>query len=157
VQSDEDTNSLRASAAANAPDDQPSAPMPATGNGGHGNHGSNKDSHGGSNGHEPELDSLSMTKLFFSAEVAKLAALPHMSKNIRLEDLFVTQPWHRPYAEALLDSDPINLPALIAQAEDAIRSRYVELSITPSPTDELVDLGHAVNALDQLKKASQVA
>jgi len=143
MQNDEDTNSLRASAAANAPDDEPSAPIPAIGNGGNGN------------GHKPGLDSFSIKRLLFSAEAAKLAALPYLAKNIKLEDLFVAQSWHRPYAQALLNSNPINLPVLIAQAEDAIRDRYLELSITPLPTDELVDLGHAVDALTHLKKASQ--
>ena len=77
-----------------------------------------------------------------------------LSKNIKLEDLFVTQSWHRPYAEALLETDPSNLPYLIAAAERAILDRYWELEIAPVPTDELVDLGHAIEALSQIKSAT---
>ena len=143
MQNDEDSNSLRASVAANAPDEQPSGPIPAIGNERNGHR------------HEPELGSSSIKRLLFSSEAAKLTALPHLAKNIKLEDLFVTQPWHRPYAEALLNNNPINLPVLIAQAEDAILERYLELSITPSGTDELADLGHATDALIILKTASR--
>jgi hypothetical protein len=142
MRNNEDTDSLGASVSTNVPDDRSSTPISAASNGRNGN------------ADEPDLDSLAIKKLLFSAEAAKLAALPHLAKNIDLEDFFVTQRWHRPYAEALLNSNPMNLPVLIAQAEHAIRERYVELSITPSPTDELVDLRHAVEALAQLKAAS---
>ena len=67
MDSDEDTNSLRASVAANAPDDQPSAPISAT-NGRNGN------------GHEPELDSLSIKTLLFSAQAEKLERCPTWPK-----------------------------------------------------------------------------
>jgi len=73
-------------------------------------------------------------------------------KKVDLRDFFVTQSWHRPYAEALLESDPEKLPALIADAERAILSRYIELSAFPEPTDEVLDLQHAVFALSQLSK-----
>ncbi len=129
---EETCNEPRASVAKNAPDDL--APIPGDGT-------------------EPELNSLSSAALPLPAEAAKLAALPILNNNVALEDLFVTQSWHRPYAMALLNSDSANLPELIATAERAILDRYLELELDPVPTDELVDLGHAVEALSQLKKA----
>jgi hypothetical protein len=129
----EDSNEPRASVAQNAPDDL--APIPGDGT-------------------APELNSLSSAVLPLPAEAATLAALPILNKDIPLEDLFVTQSWHKPYAMALLNSNPANLPELIATAERAILDRYLELELDPVPTDELIDLGHAVEALSQLKKAT---
>jgi len=77
-----------------------------------------------------------------------------VAKSVNLEDIFLTQRWHRSYAEALLNSNPINLPVLIAQAERAVLERYLELSVTPSLTGDLVDLGHAVDVLAKLRTAS---
>jgi len=126
----QDNNEPRASVAKNAPDDLALIPGDGT---------------------APELNSLSSAVLPLPAEAANLPTLPILNSNITLEDLFVTQGWHRPYAMALLNSNPSNLPELIATAERAILDRYLELD--PVPTDELVDLGHAVEALSQLKKA----
>jgi|SRR5271163_3156108 len=145
MQNDEDTNSLRASVVGNAPDEEPAPPIPTTGNGSN------------DNGHEAGFDSVRMAKLLFSAEAAKHAALSNLAKSVKLEDLFVTQPWHRPYAETLLNTNASNLAELIDKAERAILDRYLELARNPSPTDELVDLGHAVDALGQLKKAYSAA
>jgi hypothetical protein len=69
-----------------------------------------------------------------------------------LESMFVTQSWHRPYAEALMETDPAELPSLIALAERAILTRYRELKALQVSSDELVDLRHAIEALSQLKK-----
>jgi len=66
---------------------------------------------------------------------------------------FVTEVWHRPYAEALLEDDPARLRTLIAEAERAILIRYLQLSAGPVPRDESPALLDAVDALSQLKKA----
>jgi len=132
----ESCNEPRASVATNAPDDL--APISGDGT-------------------EPELNSLSSAVLPIPAAAAKVAALPILTNDIKLEDLFVTQSWHRPYAMALLNAKPSNLSALIATAERAILDRYMELELDPAPTDELIDLGHAVEALSQIKKATDTA
>ncbi len=100
-----------------------------------------------------EIPSLSITTLL-STDAVSLAARRALPKSIKLEDLFVTQSWHRPYAEALLETDPSNLPYLIAAAERAVMDRYLELELAPVPTDELVDLGHAIEALAQIKSTT---
>jgi hypothetical protein len=66
---------------------------------------------------------------------------------------FVTEGWHRPYAEALIEDDPTKLPTLIAEAERAILTRYLELSVSPVARDEGFDLLSAADALSELKKA----
>jgi hypothetical protein len=100
-----------------------------------------------------EIPSVPIATLL-ATDAVSLAARRALPKSIKLEDLFVTQSWHRPYAEALLETDPSNLPYLIAAAERAIMDRYLQLELAPVPTDELVDLGHAIEALSQIKKAT---
>jgi hypothetical protein len=68
-----------------------------------------------------------------------------------LNHLFFVQQWHKPYAEALLEEDFTKLPELITAAERAILTRYLELNASKIPTDERLDLRHAVDALVQLK------
>jgi hypothetical protein len=67
-----------------------------------------------------------------------------------IQELFVTRHWHRPYAEALLETDRAKLPALIAVAGEVILARYAELAGSQVPSDEIPDLQHAVLALSQL-------
>jgi hypothetical protein len=69
----------------------------------------------------------------------------------------VSEKWHRPYAEALLETDSAKLRALIAEAEHAIFARYLELRISPGSKEQSLDLEQAVNALSQLKKRNGVA
>ncbi len=76
---------------------------------------------------------------------------PHELKKMLLSPL-----WHRPYAEALLESDPAKLPAVIAAAERAILARHKELSVSPSAPDESLDLRNAANALSQLKQSNKI-
>jgi len=66
---------------------------------------------------------------------------------------FVTEGWHRPYAEALIEDDPTRLRTLIAETERAILARYLELSVSSVARDESFDLMSAVDALSELKKA----
>jgi hypothetical protein len=71
--------------------------------------------------------------------------------TFELNHLFFVQEWHKPYAEALLEDDFTKLPELITAAERAILTRYLELNASKIPTDERLDLRHAVDALVQLK------
>jgi hypothetical protein len=71
--------------------------------------------------------------------------------TFELNHLFFVQQWHKPYAEALLEEDFTKLPELITAAERAILTRYLELNASKIPTDERLDLRHAVDALVQLK------
>jgi hypothetical protein len=66
---------------------------------------------------------------------------------------FVTEGWHRPYAEALIEDNPTKLRTLIAETEQAILTRYLELSVSPVARDEDLDLLSAGDALSELKKA----
>jgi hypothetical protein len=68
--------------------------------------------------------------------------------------LLDSEEWHRPYAEALMETDPAKLVPLIAIAERAIFGRYLELCITRAAIEHSIDLQNAVYYLSQLKKAN---
>jgi hypothetical protein len=70
--------------------------------------------------------------------------------------LSVALTWHRPYVEALLEEDWLNVPTLIASAERAILVRYIEIPANPGYTDESLHLQHAMHALSQLKEADGI-
>ena len=72
--------------------------------------------------------------------------------------MFVTEPWHKAYAEVLLAPDSPNLDKLIKRAEEAIFARYLELcaSATGPQVYESVDLENAVKVLSRLKKHDQM-
>jgi len=65
--------------------------------------------------------------------------------------MFTIRAWHKPYAAALLETDPTKFAASISSAKQAILSRYLELSVSKVPTEETLDLQHAEAALSQLK------
>jgi hypothetical protein len=64
--------------------------------------------------------------------------------------LMTPQKWHRPYAEALLEPDPIRASAAISNANRAILGRYLELCTMDNRVDEVRDLENAMNALSDL-------
>jgi hypothetical protein len=105
---------------------------------------------------EPEMRSLSREFLSLAPQAANPSTPEAPTNGAKLKSLFFTQQWHRPYAEALLESDPAKLPGLVAVAEQAILNRYLELTASASTTDERVDLGHAVDALAQLRKTNRL-
>ncbi|GAC1618007.1 MAG: hypothetical protein NVS9B13_05350 [Candidatus Acidiferrum sp.] len=76
----------------------------------------------------------------------------HLVKGVELIDNLAAQKWHKPYGQALLEANFAKRVALIAEAEQAIGARYIELSVATVPTDENLDLQHAVEALSRLKK-----
>jgi hypothetical protein len=70
---------------------------------------------------------------------------------LKLKGVLVSEPWHAPYAEALMEADPAKSKRLIAAAERAIFTRYLELCVSPGSQDQYHDLRQAVNALSELK------
>lgn len=69
------------------------------------------------------------------------------------DSMFVVLPWHRLYANALMETDPTKLPLAIKCAEQAVQSRCSEIATNPGEADETVDLEHAIDAL-RLKRAN---
>jgi hypothetical protein len=80
------------------------------------------------------------------------ARIDTADRKLEPKDFFNSENWHRPYAEALLETDPIKLRARIAEAEHAIFVRYVELCISPGSQEQSLDLGRAISALLELKE-----
>jgi hypothetical protein len=71
--------------------------------------------------------------------------------ELKSEDFFTSEKWHKPYAEALMETDPVRLEALIIEAEDAISNRYLELCISPAPIGCRRDLQNAISVLMELR------
>jgi hypothetical protein len=67
-----------------------------------------------------------------------------------LRGLFASQSWHKPYAEALLATDPERAKAAVTAAKRAILNRYLELCTTRNGVDEPLDLKHALDSLRDL-------
>jgi hypothetical protein len=67
------------------------------------------------------------------------------------QGMFVSQGWHRLYAEALIDSNLVILPKGIALAEQAVFIRFLELFVAKSETEEVFDLRTAIRVLAQIK------
>jgi hypothetical protein len=73
-----------------------------------------------------------------------------------LEAYLVPQTWHKPYAEALLETDPSTMAALILVAERAILNRSVEIQTSPAPIEENRDLESALHVLSRLRKSEMI-
>ena len=100
---------------------------------------------------EPELQSLTSVCLCaYSAQCHDSA--PAQNRG-HLKDYSVSKEWHRPYIEALLETDNAELGALIAEAERAVVGRFLELLVSSVETDEFLDLQSAASALTELRKA----
>jgi hypothetical protein len=67
------------------------------------------------------------------------------------------QKWHGPYAEALLETDPVRASAAISNAKRAILGRYLELCVMENRVDEARDLENAMNALSDLSSKKWMA
>jgi hypothetical protein len=59
--------------------------------------------------------------------------------------------WHKPYAEALLESDPEISAQLLAATERAIFERLLELSAAADASDETRDIRRAIDVMLKLK------
>jgi hypothetical protein len=81
------------------------------------------------------------------ASVSEATAEP----NNPAKEMFRIQAWHRAYAQALIEVDPVKLVTMIEAAERAISARGVALATVPSSTDEILDLRVASDALSKLK------
>ena len=73
-----------------------------------------------------------------------------------LEAYLVPRTWHKPYAEALLETDPSKMAALILVAERAILNLSVEIQTFPAPIEENRDLESALHVLSRLRKSEMV-
>jgi len=107
-------------------------------------------------GIEPELQSLTSESVSLNVDFARCGDLFVSENRADLKYYSVSQEWHRPYVEALLETDGAKLGALIAEAERAIVGRFLELSVSSVETDEILDLRSAAYAITQLKKANVV-
>ena len=77
--------------------------------------------------------------------------------RVEFKDYSVSHEWHRPYVEALFETDEAKLGALIVGAERAIVERFLELSVASVETDEILDLQNAADVITEFKKASAMA
>lgn len=107
-------------------------------------------------GINPEPQSLASEGVSLNADSASLADTFVSENEVKIKDYSVSQEWHRPYVEALLETDGAKLGALIVQAERAIVVRSLELSVSSIGTDECVDLQNAAYAITELKKSSAI-
>jgi len=108
-------------------------------------------------GIEPELQSFNSERISFKADCARPASPFVAERKVKIKDYSVSQGWHRPYVEAMFETDEAILETLIAQAERAIVGRFLELLISSVETDETLDLQNAAYVVTELKKASVVA
>ncbi|MGB7438466.1 MAG: hypothetical protein WBR26_13265 [Candidatus Acidiferrum sp.] len=106
---------------------------------------------------EPELQSLSSESVPLNGDFARCDDLFVCENRADLKYYSVSQEWHRPYVEALFETDEAIRGALIVQAERAIVGRFLELLISSVETDETLDLQNAAYVITELKKASTVA
>jgi hypothetical protein len=81
-----------------------------------------------------------------------ISANDPVNRVLALKNFFVSEKWRRPYAEALQETDVTKLLTLIADAEDAIFDRHLELCVSPGSTEQSLDLQQAISVLAQLKK-----
>jgi len=73
--------------------------------------------------------------------------------SLPLKDNLVPRTWHKPYAEALQETDPSKMAALILAAERAILNRSAEIPTFPTPIEESHDLESALQVLSRLRKS----
>lgn len=71
-----------------------------------------------------------------SCEQQRTIANDAVDRALKLNDFFISEKWHRPYAEALRETDATKLPTLIAEAEDAIFDRHLELCTSPGSMEQ---------------------
>ena len=67
-------------------------------------------------------------------------------------DFLVTEKWHKPYAEALLETDPAKVLTLISEAEHEILTRFFEFHHSPGSKEQNLDLRRAVDTLVTLRR-----
>jgi hypothetical protein len=63
-----------------------------------------------------------------------------------------SEKWHKPYAEALLETDPVKVLTLISEAEHEILTRFLELHQSPGSREQNLDLRRAIDTLVTLRR-----
>jgi hypothetical protein len=63
-----------------------------------------------------------------------------------------SEKWHKPYAEALLETDPIKVITFISEAEHEILRRFLEFHQSPGSKEQNLDLSRAVATLVALRR-----
>jgi hypothetical protein len=63
-----------------------------------------------------------------------------------------SEKWHKPYAEALLETDPVKVVELISEAEHEILRRFLEFHESPGSKEQNLDLRRAVDTLVTLRR-----
>jgi hypothetical protein len=106
---------------------------------------------------EPELQALTHESVSVNLGSPMRDDTFHFESRVELKEYFVSKEWHRPYVEALRETDGGKLGVLIAQAERAILGRFLELLVLPDPSGEILDLQDAAYAITQLKEACVAA
>jgi hypothetical protein len=76
-------------------------------------------------------------------------------RKFEIKGILDSEEWHRPYSEALMETEPAKLVPLITKAERAIFRRYLVLCLTPAAIEHSIDLQNAVYYLSQLRKANK--
>jgi hypothetical protein len=84
-----------------------------------------------------------------------MSGTTELDLSFPLKDYLLPRTWHKPYAEALLETDPSKMAALILVAERAILNRSVEIQTFPTP-EESHDLESALQVLSRLRKSEMV-
>jgi hypothetical protein len=69
----------------------------------------------------------------------------------------VSEKWHKPYAEALLETDPAKVLTLISEAEHEILTRFLEFHRSPGSKEQNIDLRRAVDTLAILRRRNLAA
>jgi hypothetical protein len=64
----------------------------------------------------------------------------------------MSEKWHKSYAEALLETDPVRVLALISEAEHGILRRFLEFHQSPGSKEQNLDLRRAVDTLVTLRR-----
>lgn len=90
-------------------------------------------------GIEPELQSLSIESVSLNEDSARRDDSFDPEKKFGLQDYFVSKEWHGPYVEAVCGTDEVRREAIIAEAERAIVSRFLERLVSAVETDEILD------------------
>jgi hypothetical protein len=64
----------------------------------------------------------------------------------------MSEKWHKSYAEALLETDPVKVLTLISEAEHGILRRFLEFHQSPGSKEQNLDLRRAVDTLVTLRR-----
>jgi hypothetical protein len=100
-----------------------------------------------------ELCSAASEEATPELELANNAIVHSPVRELAPKNFLVSENWHRPYAHALMETDPLRLPPLILEAENAIFNRYLELCVSPRSIEHSRDIQNAIHVLMQLKNA----